>query len=327
VTLATGIGSYPGTTAGDYDEAVRVVLGVVPGLPHLPELPGRGLTAGMIGRALAMITELGADLQPEGWRLIDRPGVDQRRARSLLAQDLDIVEQQSQEYAGLFKVQVTGAWTLAASVEAPKGDRVLRDHGARRELGEALAEGIVAHLSDVRRRIPGAELLLQLDEPSLPAVLAGRVPTASGLHSHRSVDPQEAGLALQRVIGLARDAGVDTVVHCCAAEPPLDLIRSAGAAGVSVDLDRLSPGDLDNVAELLEAGSWVFLGVVPTTRPEDPPNAKQVTERLTRLLDMFTLEPTERLVVTPACGLAGADPAWARMALEICREAAHNLDQ
>ncbi len=221
----------------------------------------------MIGRALATITELGADLQPDGWRVTGSPGVDQRRARSLLAQDLDALEGQTQEYAGLLKVQVTGPWTLAANVEVPKGDRVLRDYGARRDLGEALAEGIAAHLSDVRRRVPGAELLLQLDEPSLPDVLAGRVPTASGFHRHRSVDPQEAGSTLQRVVDLATASGADTVVHCCAVEPPLTLIRSAGAAGVSVDLDRLGPGDLDTVAELLEAGQ---LGL-PRCRPHHPP--------------------------------------------------------
>jgi hypothetical protein len=30
-------------------------------------------------------------------------------------------------------------------------------------------------------------------------------------------------------------------------------------------------------------------------------------------------------VVTPACGLAGADPAWARQALALCRAVAANL--
>ena len=45
-----------------------------------------------------------------------------------------------------------------------------------------------------------------------------------------------------------------------------------------------------------------------------------------RLLDMLGVEPTERLVLTPACGLAGADPAWARTALELCAKAAAELD-
>ena len=87
---ATGIGSMPGT---DVVEAVRVVLGELgdpPGLPHLPELPERGAGATTVGRTVALVDDLGFDLQPAGWRLTGgAPGLDQRRARSLLGQDLD----------------------------------------------------------------------------------------------------------------------------------------------------------------------------------------------------------------------------------------------
>ena len=102
-----------------------------------------------------MTTGLGADLQPAGWRLTDASGIDHRRARSLLAQDLDTLEELGQGYAGPFKIQVAGPWTLAATVEKPRGDKVLSDHGARRDLAQALAEGLAGHVADVRRRVPG----------------------------------------------------------------------------------------------------------------------------------------------------------------------------
>jgi hypothetical protein len=152
MTLATGVGSWPGDDTRDYAEAVRVVLGEAD-LPYLPELPGRGAAAGMVGRTLAMVGDLGFDLQPAGWRLTDTSGVDHRRARSLLAQDLDHLEEQAQDVRGTFKIQVAGPWTLAAAVEKPRGDKVLSDHGARRELAQALAEGVATHLADVRRRV------------------------------------------------------------------------------------------------------------------------------------------------------------------------------
>ena len=156
MTIATGVGSWPGDDAESYAEAVRVVLGEVPDLPYLPELPGRGAPAGMTGRAIAMVADLGFDLQPAGWRLTDRPGIDHRRARSLLAQDLDAARGAGAgRDAAAFKVQVAGPWTLAASVEKPRGDKVLSDHGARRELAQALAEGLATHLADVRRRVAG----------------------------------------------------------------------------------------------------------------------------------------------------------------------------
>ena len=42
MTLASGVGSHPGDDQRDFDEAVRLVLGELPDLPYLPEVPGRG---------------------------------------------------------------------------------------------------------------------------------------------------------------------------------------------------------------------------------------------------------------------------------------------
>ncbi len=39
MTLATGVGSMPGTTDHEHAEAVRLVLDELPDLPHVPELP------------------------------------------------------------------------------------------------------------------------------------------------------------------------------------------------------------------------------------------------------------------------------------------------
>ena len=91
VSAATGIGSMPGE---DFGAAVRLVVDELPDLPHLPELPDRGTIADLTGRGVAVIGELGFDLQPAGWRLTDSPGVDHRRAKSLLAQDLDVLEEE-----------------------------------------------------------------------------------------------------------------------------------------------------------------------------------------------------------------------------------------
>jgi Cobalamin-independent synthase, Catalytic domain len=325
MTTATGVGSWPGTDAEEYAEAVRVVLGEDPDLPYLPELPGRGAAAGMVGRTLAIITDLGFDLQPAGWRLTDTSGVDHRRARSLLAQDLDQLEEQAQDFRGTFKIQVAGPWTLAAAVEKPRGDKVLADHGARRELAQALAEGVVGHLADVRRRVGAERVVVQVDEPGLPAVLAGQVPTASGFGKHRSVHPPEASEALEWVLGVA---GEEPWAHSCAAGVPWALMRGAGARGLSGDLSLLDADDLDAFAEALDAGERVALGVVPSTDPAVAPTEKALVERVARVLDVLGLDPdavSDRLVITPTCGLAGASPAWARRATELCRTVASEL--
>lgn len=332
--MATGVGSMPGgdpldgeaDNARSYAEAVRVVLGELADFAHVPELPGRGAHAGMTGRALAVMAELNADLQPAGWRLTDASGIDHRRARSLLAQDLDVVEEHAQGFSGIFKTQVTGPWTLAATVEKPRGDKVLADHGARRELAQALAEGLSAHVADVRRRVPDAsEILVQLDEPALPAVLGGQIPTASGWGKHRTIHPPEASAALEWACAAVSAAGGTPIVHSCAPGFPIGLVRGAGASGVSVDLDMLDAAAYDALAEAVEAGEWVLLGAVPSVDPSTPPDERSVTERVLRLLDMLGLEPTERLAITPSCGLAGASPTWSRSALVLAREAGRHV--
>jgi methionine synthase II (cobalamin-independent) len=158
-------------------------------------------------------------------------------------------------------------------------------------------------------------------------VLAGQIPTASGFSRHRTVDAPAAAPLLDAVLGAALAAGVETLVHCCADDVPFDLLSRVGdgRVGLSVDLDRLGATAYDEVAAALEADRWTFLGVVPATRPDAEPGVGDVVRRVERLLDMLGLEPTERLVLTPACGLAGADPAWARTALRLCAEAARQL--
>lgn len=326
---ATGIGSYPGADAADFDEALKIVLGSAPGLPYLPELPGRGVGADMIGRALAIVAELGADLQPAGWRLTGAaPGLEQRRARSLLGQDLDALEEHTQGYDGRLKIQVTGPWTLAATVERPTLDRLLADHGARRELAQALAEGLRSHIADVRRRVPGAEIVVQLDEPALPAVLAGKVPTASGFHRHRSVDDPAASPALEWVMAAVKDSGATPVVHCCAADVPFALLTGAGAEGISIDLSTQTAESYDALAGVLESDRMLMLGIVPATDPDRWPDDGALTTRVLRLLDMLGLDPgsgSGELVITPTCGLAGASTGWARRATELSERVARNL--
>src|SRR5439155_12075045 len=185
---ATGIGSLPGT---DIVEALRIVFGELP-LPYLPELPARGPGADLVGRTAGLLVDLPVELYAHRWQVTSRPGRDARVTGDLWARDLDTLTDLAFAYAGAFKVQAAGPWTLAAALQLPVGGAVLRDPGAVRDLTESLAEGLRAHVADVAARLPGATILLQLDEPSLPAALAARVPTESGLGS---LHPGAAGTA------------------------------------------------------------------------------------------------------------------------------------
>ncbi|MEV5554377.1 methionine synthase [Nonomuraea wenchangensis] len=314
---ATGVGSHPGD---DHLEAIRVVFGEVPGLPYLPELPARGVGADLIGRTASLLVDLPVEVQPSGWRIADRPGRDHQRAVDHLRRDLDGLEEIGHDYEGPLKLQVCGPWTLAGAVELRHGDKMLSDAGAVRDLTASLAQGVADHCAEVRRRLPGVtEIVLQLDEPGLPGVLAGTVPTASGFGRLAAVEEWRVEESL-RLFG-------EPVVHCCAPAVPFALLRRAKARGVSVDASLLRRRDEEELGELVEAGMTLFLGVVPgagNRLPDLGAIARPAVE-LWRRLGFAPDELAGRVVLTPACGLAGASPAYARAALAACRKAARVL--
>ncbi|RSN66677.1 methionine synthase [Streptomyces sp. WAC 04229] len=319
---ATGVGSLPGD---DAREAVKTATGTFEDFPFLPELPARGPGADMIGRTAGMLVELYARVEPSGWRLGDRPGRDTKRARAWLGEDLDALEEFTQGYQGPLKVQAVGPWTLAAALELRGGEAVLSDAGACRDLAASLAEGLRLHLAEVRRRVPGARVVLQLDEPSLTAVLRGRVRTASGYRTHRAVDRQVVEASLRDVAGA--HGGDPVVVHSCAPDVPFALLRRAGVAGVSFDFSLLTERDDEALGEAVEAGTRLFAGVVPGTDGplSDPAGSVMGVRTLWRRLGLRPELLAEAVTVTPSCGLAGASPAYARRALAQCVRAARSL--
>jgi hypothetical protein len=278
----------------------------------------------MIGRGAGLLVELYAQTEPSGWRFTDRPGRDTRRAHSWLGEDLDALEEFTQGYTGALKVQAVGPWTLAASIELKHGEKALADPGACRDLTGSLTEGLRRHLADVRRRVPGAEVVLQLDEPSLPAVLTGQVKTASGFQRLRAVDRQVAEEQLRELV---RGLDAPVVVHCCAPGVPLPLLRRAGVAGVSLDFSLLTEREDEDLGEAVEGGTAILAGVVPSTDRgvSDPAGSVQGVRTLWRRLGFAPGLLGRHVLVTPTCGLAGASPAYARTALSLSVRAAQSL--
>ncbi len=322
MTLATGIGSWPGTSVRD---ALAQVGEILDGhLPYLPELPARGPGADMVGRTAGLLVEMPVDLQPVGWRLVDRPGRDAARTAAFLREDLDELAEALDGHEGRLKLQVVGPWTLAANVWLSRGERLVVDEGASRDLVESLAEGIRLHVGAVRRLVPGAQIVLQVDEPSLPTVLAGRLPTSSGFGRLPSLDPQVAAAGLRTVLA-AHDG--ETVLHCCAADPPLPLLRSAGPSALSVDTSLLRPRGWEGVAVAVEDGIRLHAGAIPTDGSLTRPQA--VADRFVDAWRRIGMPPASLgdVVVTPACGLAGAAPALARTIQRAAVETARELGE
>ena len=319
--VSTGIGSWPGT---DLEDALKISFAECPDLPYLPELPARGPYAALVGRGTALLTGLGIDLPAQGWRLTDVSSRDHRRAISTLRSDLDQLEEIAQGYEGPLKISIAGPWTLAASLEHPRGDRVLPDAGARRDISQSLEQGIVDLRDELARRLPETTMIIQLDEPSLPAVLAGGIATASGLSRHRAIDVPEVSTVYTRIVERLGETAV--IVHSCAPDVPIAMLAKAGVAGLALDLALLGTADWDAVGEAMEQrGLWLFAGGLPTADPAATLlNPDQVAGVVLGPIRRLGLPPeiSAHTVVTPACGLAGFTRQQAVNALRTVRKAA-----
>ncbi|MGH3558739.1 MAG: methionine synthase, partial [Mycobacterium sp.] len=187
---ASGVGSWPGTAAR---QAAEVVVGELGGaLAHIVELPARGVGADCIGRVGALLIDVAIDTVPRGYRVAARPGAVTRRAASLLDEDIDALEE-AWETAGLrgsgraVKVQAPGPITLAAELELANGHRAITDLGAVHDIAASLAEGVAAHRATVSRRLD-TPVVVQFDEPSLPAAVAGRLTGVTALSPVAPID-------------------------------------------------------------------------------------------------------------------------------------------
>lgn len=308
----SGAGTWPGT---DVREAQSVVLGDltgvpagIDGLPFCVRLPARGPWADAVGTVAGLLVDLPAELGPHGWKLADRPGRDVDRARALLREDLDALAVAAYGYAGRLVVPVQGPLAVATQLYLARGDRVLADAGAVRELTESFAVGLAEHLASIGTAVPGAEAVVLLRETSLAEVLAGVVPSFSGRSPLRSVAAPLAAELLRTVVTAVRSAGATSVV--------IDVGRSwtvvgtavsAGVDAVALDVATVDERGWDRLAETVEDGVtlWAAMpaavasrssSVGDRARPEG--GGPDVVRQARALLDPW------RALGLPAAGLA-----------------------
>ncbi|MGD1110790.1 MAG: methionine synthase [Mycobacterium sp.] len=323
-TKATGVGSWPGTSAR---QAAEVVVGeLADAIAHIVELPARGVGADLLGRAGALLIDVAIDTVPRGYRIAARPGAVTRRAASFLDEDMDALEE-AWETAGLrgggrvVKVQAPGPITLSAGLELGNGHRAITDVGALRDLATSLGEGVGAHRAELARRLD-TPVVVQFDEPSLPAALGGQLTGVTALSPIAALDEAVAGPLLDTCVAAT---GTDVLLHSCAADLPWNMLQRSAIHAISVDSGTLRSADLDGIAAFVESGRTVMLGVVPATAPAKRPSAEEVATAVVAVTDRlgFTRSALrDRIGVTPACGLATATPQWARIAIELARKAA-----
>lgn len=315
---ATAIGSFPGT---DVREISRIVAGELPDFPVIPELPARGPGSDMIGRTLGILAgtanEWSAETTPTGWRLSGNTTTSltaaTRKAQSFLSEDLDAAEEVWSNHDGPIKIAVAGPWTLASCLELPNGNLVISDLGAVRDLVEAYDAAATALMGRLQRRLPHAQIVVQLDEPTANSVVTGQIPTQSGLANHSAVDSEDVRQSLSKVITTLHRADAQVVVHNCDNMPPIDLILHSKPDGIALDLTVIAsePRIDEAIGRVIDSGCTLVAGIVDV-RPTSFYERRQsiINESINILLARMSRigfppdEIIDRLAISPGCGFS-----------------------
>lgn len=330
IVTATAWGPWPGTEPLEAHRVVRGELGE-PHVPHLVELPNRGVGSDPVGRTAAMLPELPVDVQPHGWRLVSRPGRDHRRAVAALATDLNAladVAGAEEQPAGRVKVQLRGPLSMAANLHLHNGERALLDNGARREIAESLAVGLAEHVRKASAAARGAAVVVQLDEPEIEAVMAGAVPTSSGYRTLRAVSGPEVSAYWRMAADAAHAAGaVEVVASVPSHGAPFDQLVNSGLDGFAVPVAGLTSRQWEAIAAGVESGLCLWAGVVDPDRTL--PEVTSLVESVRRPWREMGLEYRhfERLRILPSGGLKGLNAAEAKRVLGRLVRAAEALNQ
>lgn len=332
---ASGRGDFPGEDLGEAMSRVEGELGA-PHLPFLPHLPALGWRSTPLARTLAVCEGLAFDGASFGWRMVHSGGRGARE--SALAQDrllsdinllADRVGAQKKRFGSgqspVYKIQLVGPLTLAASIYLPGGEHAISDAGASRDLLESFLEGLERWGESLREALqaPQALITVQLDESEFQRLMEGSIPTVSGFRSlsalqphyyqqvYRRVAERFAELNLQLILDVDGTSlkPVQELKLLTQPRPALDALallkamQVEGAAPYALllhpDRARLKgPGMLqvpplsdprswELVAQLLDVNTQLWLPVVTSARVPDQ------VRRLYSLWREVGLEPTQ----------------------------------
>lgn len=326
MTAVTGPGPWPGVDALEAQTVVLGELGATPdgvtGLPFTVLLADRGPWADLVGRGTALLVDLPAELGPHGWRLTGRPGHDLTRARAFARDDLDALAVAAHGWSGPLVVPVPGPVTLAATLDLARGDKVLSDPGAVRDLAESLAAGLGDHLAALLRAVPGARPTVLVHEPRLAAAIEARVPTFSGRATLRALSVQVAGERLAVVADAARAAGaVGVTVHTGTSLVGLPAVVAAGAQAVAVEVAGVGSAGWELLAGAVEAGTALWAQLGPVARAGTGPDVTRQADQVLRPWSRVGL-PSADLDGVVLLAPVEREPGAARAALAGCVRAA-----
>jgi len=125
-----------------------------------------------------------------------------------------------------------------------------------------------------------------------------------------------------------------TVVHSCAASPPMEVLTAVGSHALSLDLSVVDiERAADSLAEFVDRGGDIWAGLPLTGPATDGPidgvagPPLRLLRRLRSALAIGHEQFAQRAVITPACGLAGQTIDVTRAAYAAAERLATRVEQ
>jgi hypothetical protein len=316
VGLSTSIGSLPHY---DPSEAVDFVLRHQHRLPAAPSLPARSRREGMIAQAAHGVAGVrvldDGSLEIDDGRLdpeapLTDPGFASDSFVGLRAFLTAVADRR-----GPVKVSLTGPVTFGMALQSVGVEPEL----AFRVAGAATAQRARALVQYVGQRVPQAQVVAFVDEPSLTAAMHPDFPIAP-LDAIDLVSGTLAALERLSITGL----------HCCG-RADWRLIMQAGPQILSMPTDAGVDQAAGALAGFLERGGWVAWGAVPTDGPIGTTVERlwrQLSAQWCELVTSGGCDPIRlrtQAMITPACGLYRHGVPQAEQVLEFTNRLAGRL--
>ena len=267
--------------------------------PHLLPFPlmsspaagGTRWAADALGLAVQLLPGLPADIGPAGWRLLGGRAataartLDARREASRLSRAFDALGEYAESSDLPVLVSVPGPWTLTRRLGLPDESPVLGDPGARRDVLQSYAHGLLGLRERIHRVVAGSpdtpldRVRIRLVEEDLDAILTGRVPTVSGYRTLPAVPDAHVVAGLRSVVQRTGEGTILSLPGLSTARiggkdiPHTSLVDDAGVRHLCVPLrqvswasetDPLAPALLrqwERLAEWTETGGGVWLRI------------------------------------------------------------------
>lgn len=332
--LATGIGSLPHQ---DADAALDLIFKYVPQIPFWPQLPKRDIREGMVAQFSESLPCLGVSRDGLFFSTLENKEKElEIFYERIIAQDANYfritqdfalglhkfyqrLENSDLKNIEFIKCQVTGPFTFAASIKDEKGTALLHDAVFMQVILKGLTMKALWQINFFRKF--NKKIILFLDEPYLGCFGSAYTP----------INREDVVKGLSEVTGGIKSGDVLVGVHCCGNTDWSIFTEIKTIDIISFDafsfLDRFVLYSA-NLKDFLERGGIICWGAVPTQEFTAQETVDLLAGKIRDGIDTLSKKGldkdllSDRLLISPACGLGTLDTAKSERIFKLLSELA-----